>query len=67
MASYSHVIAGLALFASKQAPEAQVLGADHDVIYGAPSRLELTQEEIDKLGEWGWFLSDEYDCWCAFV
>jgi hypothetical protein len=67
MATYSNVIAGLRLFASKAGDETHVGGADHDVIYGAPLDVELTARELELLESWGWHKSQECDCWCCFV
>jgi len=67
MARYSDIIAGLQLFSSKSKPGSQVGGADHDVIYGGPLDLELTEDEAKSLEEWGWCKSSEYDCWCHYV
>ncbi len=67
MADYSDVINGLRLLASKQPANAQVSGADHDVLFGAPLDVELTEGETADLERWGWHKSREYDCWCHFV
>lgn len=67
MARYSDVIAGLQLFASKEKPNAHMGGAEHDVIFGAPLTVQLTEEEIKQLEEWGWHQDTEIDCWTHFV
>ena len=67
MATYSNVIAGLQLFASKEDAKTHVGGADHDVIYGGPLTTELDEEEKAQLETWGWHESKECDCWCCYV
>lgn len=67
MATYSDVIAGLQLFASKQEPGAHIGGAAHDVIWGAPSDIELTDAEKAQLHAWGWRVDNSADSWFCFV
>ena len=38
--------------------------ADHDIIFGPSYDTIFSDEDIEKLENLGWFLSDEYDCWC---
>ena len=40
--------------------------ADHDIIYGPSLETAFTDEDVDILEGFGWFKSDEYDCWCFF-
>lgn len=42
-------------------------GAEHDVIFLASKRLALSDEDRAELIRLGFHLSDEYDCWCAYV
>lgn len=72
MATYNDIINGLKLFAEKQedGEEEQLGGADHDIIFGPSSDMlvcDFTDEEEEQLDMWGWFFSEEHDCWAHFV
>ena len=65
---WQHVIEGLNIFAKKSSfDEGHIGGADHDVIFGAPLNIELSEGEIKILQDHNWFTSKLYDSWCIFV
>ena len=39
--------------------------SDYDIIYGPGIDTEFTLEDKEKLESLGWWLSDNYDCWCC--
>lgn len=69
MASYSAIAGGLTLFAhfEMEGMETQLGGADHDIIFGPSSDLQVSPEVEARLQKLGWFKSEEYDCWAHFV
>lgn len=67
MATYNQIIEGCKIFASHLGEDDLIGGAEHDVIFGAPSDIELSDEEVKSLENLGWHLSEEYDCWIHFA
>lgn len=45
--------------------EAQLGGADRDIIWGPDA--DPSEEDKERLGELGWHFDDELDCWTRFV
>ena len=41
--------------------------AGHDEIWGPTADTKISEEDKKKLDELGWYLSDEYSCWTAYV
>jgi len=41
--------------------------AQHDVVYGAHSGIELIDADAKRLDELGWFIDDEVDSWAFFT
>ena len=40
--------------------------AEHDKIWAASSEVEITDEDLNRLEELGWFIDEEFDCWSHF-
>ena len=45
--------------------EAELGGADHDIIWGPDA--DPSEEDRARLDELGWHFDDESDCWARFV
>ena len=78
MASIKEVVEGLEILAkTAEAPvclaeqgqtdrrEADLGGADHDIIWGPDA--DPSDEDKERLDELGWHFDDEADCWARFV
>ena len=78
MASIREVVEGLEILAKTAAVpvylaeqgetdkrEAQVGGADHDIIWGPDANP--SDEDKERLDELGWHFDEELDCWARFV
>ena len=78
MASIKEVVEGLEILAkTAEVPvclaeqgqtdrrEADLGGADHDIIYGPDA--DPSEEDKERLDELGWHFDDEADCWARFV
>ena len=55
-------------YSESENPDQDFLGgADHDIIYGPSVDPEkMNPEDLENLERSGWFLSEEFDCWCHF-
>lgn len=62
MSKYSDISKAMDIFVKY---EDSWLEADRDILYGPRFDTNFTAEEKKTLEELGWFLSDEYDCWCC--
>ena len=61
------VLEGLQILA-KYFPDGDI-AAEHDVIYagGDNSDVEISEEDLARLDELGWFIDSEVDSWAKFV
>ena len=78
MASIREVVEGLEILAkTAEVPaylaeqgqtdrrEADLGGADHDIIWGPDA--DPSDEDKERLDELGWHFDDELDCWARYV
>ena len=40
---------------------------DHDIIYGPDVDANFSLVDESRLYDIGWFMSEEFDCWCIFT
>jgi len=40
---------------------------EHDILMLPKVTQEMSQDDIDKVSELGFFWSDEHDCWCSYT
>ena len=64
MPNLTDIRKGLEIIAAAD-PTYNWISAEHDVIC-APE-VELSPEQEAQMEELGWFISDELECWAAFV
>lgn len=57
---------GAEIFAKYIDPDKGIGGADHDIIWFAPSDLPISKADLKELDNLGFFLSKQYDCWAHF-
>lgn len=45
------------------------MDAEHDKIWAGKClhEMDMSEEDIARMKELGWFIDEEYDCWCHFV
>lgn len=70
MATIREIREGLEIFEKHLGPDYSIGGAEHDILYVAPEdedKLQLTEEEKQKLDDLGWHLSSEDFGWARFV
>jgi hypothetical protein len=70
MATYQEIVSGMVIFTKYEQDGvlAHVGGADHDIIYGlALLPKYMAPEDVEKLNEFGWSYSEQYDCWYHYV
>lgn len=69
MATYNEIIRGLDIFAryTHNGHEAHLGGADHDVIYGLPLIVNVSDVDAARLEELGWHRNKSADCWVHYV
>lgn len=51
----------------KYQPDMAQIDAQHDVIFAGPDPAWISQEDKDKLGQLGWHISSEVDCFCRYT
>jgi hypothetical protein len=68
MATYREIIQGfqIQMGLEEKGSETHIGGAEHDVIFGSNRRIE-DESLVQRLGELGWFWSEEHNCWAHFV
>lgn len=45
------------------------IAAEHDQIWAGPddaSEMNISEEDLKRLDELGWFIDEEFDCWTHF-
>lgn len=72
MANAHEVIEGIKIIAggdSKELLEKINVEGQHDIIYAGnfDNDRELSEEEIEKMDAYGWFMDDETDSWARFT
>jgi len=65
LAKTAEVPAGLAEQGHTDRREADLGGAEHDIIFGPEA--DPSEEDKERLDELGWHFDDEADCWARFV
>jgi hypothetical protein len=66
MPKYSDLVSALQIFISAHGDQ-MLGGADHDILYGPDSNIELTDPQREELEKLGWFIDDSMDSWVKFV
>jgi hypothetical protein len=65
MGTRTDLIAGLQILEKYEPGE--WVDAQHDIIYGGGSGVDVSVEDAQKLDELGWFIDDQTDCWAFFT
>ncbi len=59
------ILEGLKIIA-KYTPDTD-FAAEHDIIYcGECDEMNMSDEDKKKMEDLGWFIDEEYNCWCSF-
>lgn len=67
MAKAQDIIDGMAILLRHTASDAHIGGAQPDIILGPPATLDAPNEnELSLLQTYGWFWSEEFECWAHF-
>lgn len=65
----NNLIESLQIFSKYfDADEKWPTNCEHDILIlcVADDEEGITEEDVKRLDELGWFWSDEYECWCSY-